>query len=146
MEFNATFLISAISFVLFTLIMNRIFYKPLEKIMTERQEYIDNTLLKAKFSSDKADAILNDKKNKIDETISNSKKMITDSVQSTNNKVNTIINNAKIKSRESIVQAKDDLQKQAQELNKKLDNESKLLAEFISSKVLGFDTKLEDIK
>lgn len=48
MEFNATFLISAISFILFTLIMNKIFYKPLERVMDERQKFIDDTKSDAK--------------------------------------------------------------------------------------------------
>ena len=41
MEFNATFLISAISFIVFVLIMKNIFYEPIEKIINERNALID---------------------------------------------------------------------------------------------------------
>lgn len=41
MEFNATFLISAISFIVFVVIMNKIFYKPILKIMKERQAFVE---------------------------------------------------------------------------------------------------------
>ena len=48
MEFNATFLIAAISFVVFTIIMNAIFYKPLQKIVDERQKFTEDTNAEAK--------------------------------------------------------------------------------------------------
>lgn len=42
MEFNATFLLSAISFIVFVIIMNKIFYKPVLQIMKERQTFVEN--------------------------------------------------------------------------------------------------------
>lgn len=47
MEFNATFLISAISFLCFVFIMNRILYAPVLKIMEERKLYIENNYKEA---------------------------------------------------------------------------------------------------
>ena len=44
MEFNATFIASAISFIVFTLIMNAVFYKPLGKVVSERQKFIDKII------------------------------------------------------------------------------------------------------
>ena len=61
MEFNATFIISAISFIVFTLIMNAIFYKPLQKVVSERQKFIDETLEEAKVHTKKSEAILKDR-------------------------------------------------------------------------------------
>ena len=40
-EFNATFLVAMISFVVFIIIMNAILYKPILSIIEERQAYID---------------------------------------------------------------------------------------------------------
>lgn len=40
MEFNATFLVSAISFIAFVFIMNAILYKPVIKIMEERERFL----------------------------------------------------------------------------------------------------------
>ncbi len=51
MEFDATFLISVISFIVFVFIMNKIFYAPVLKIMQERQHFVDenfNTAREAK--------------------------------------------------------------------------------------------------
>ena len=43
MEFNATFIVSVISFIIFTLLMNEILYKPVSKIVEERE----HTIMKA---------------------------------------------------------------------------------------------------
>ena len=48
MEFDATFLFSIISFIVFVLIMNRIFYAPVLNIMKQRQTFVDNNFNSAK--------------------------------------------------------------------------------------------------
>ena len=37
MEFNATFLVSFVSFIVFVVLMNQILYRPLDKIVRERK-------------------------------------------------------------------------------------------------------------
>ena len=41
MDFNATFLVSAISFIVFVFIMNTVLYRPVIRIMEERQAFLD---------------------------------------------------------------------------------------------------------
>ena len=41
MEFNATFIVAFVSFIIFTVIMNLILYKPLSKVVAQRQQFID---------------------------------------------------------------------------------------------------------
>ena len=41
MEFNATFLATIISFIVFVFLMNRILYAPVLNIMSERKAYIN---------------------------------------------------------------------------------------------------------
>ena len=41
MEFNATFLATIISFIIFVLLMNKILYAPILNIMEERRKFID---------------------------------------------------------------------------------------------------------
>lgn len=62
MEFNATFLISAISFLCFVFIMNKILYAPVLKIMEERKLYIENNYKEASLL-DKQTVEKNDYKN-----------------------------------------------------------------------------------
>ena len=139
MEFNATFLVSAISFILFTVIMNKIFYKPLEKIMQERQDYIDNTLSDAKYSSDKADAILKDRDEKLNSALLQSKQIISDSINNAKLDAEKTIKDAKQKINSEIANTKNELNMQANELNENLKPEVKKLADVISSKLLGIE-------
>ncbi len=41
-EFNATFLVAMLSFVVFILIMNAIFYNPILGIIRKREDYISS--------------------------------------------------------------------------------------------------------
>ena len=146
MEFNATFLVSAVSFILFTVIMNKIFYKPLAKIMADRKSYVDDTLAEAEYANNKANAIIKDRDDKLQKAIVESKEIIANTTNSANVQATELIKNAKMKSASDISKAKDSLNIQAGILERNLKPEIKVLAETISSKILGFDTKIEDIQ
>lgn len=137
MEFNATFLISAISFILFTAIMNKIFYKPLENIMNERQKFINDNILDAKNSSDRADAILKDRENKLNKSVTDSKKLIADKVNEAAKNSSSLTEKAKLQSREEAEKAKENLLTQAKNSEEELNRQIIELANVISSKVLG---------
>ena len=53
MEFNATFLATIISFVLFVILMNKILYAPILSIMEERKAFIDGNYKSAKENDEK---------------------------------------------------------------------------------------------
>lgn len=53
MEFDATFLIAAISFVVFVFIMNMVFYAPVMKIMQERNSVVEENFNSAKALNEK---------------------------------------------------------------------------------------------
>ncbi len=46
MEFNGTFLIATISFIIFTLLMNKILYKPINDIIEKRDRLFDDNKTK----------------------------------------------------------------------------------------------------
>ncbi len=54
MEFDATFIIAVISFIVFVLIMNKIFYAPILKIMQERQDIVEQNYIQAKSVREEA--------------------------------------------------------------------------------------------
>ena len=141
MEFNATFFVSAISFIVFTLIMNKIFYNPLAKIMEERQKFIDAAVSDAKYSNDKADEILKDRDEKLNSSLVKSRQIIADMTNSANKNADNIIKDAKSNAQKTISDKKSDLQMQADELDKNLEPEIIKLANVISDKLLGFEVK-----
>ena len=144
MEFNATFLVSAISFIVFTIVMNIIFYKPLGRVITERQKFLDETKNDALQSSNKADAILKDRDDKLSKSVLDAKKLVADKVNTANENSRAKTSEAKQKSMEEITSAKSNLQTEAQQYKEELKTKVKDLAEVISSKVLGMDVKIEN--
>lgn len=144
MEFNATFLVSAISFIIFTVIMNIIFYKPIEKIMDERQRFINEAKNDALNSNTRADEILKDRDTRLNKSIADSKKLVAEKVNKANENSKALTGQAKQKSQEEIASAKSNLQNEAHNATEELKSRVKDLAEVISSKVMGIDTKIEN--
>lgn len=144
MEFNATFLVSVISFIIFTIIMNKIFYKPLENVMDERQKFIDDAKSDALNSNNRADAILKEKEDRLHKSASDSKKLVADKINAANENSKTLTDNAKQKSQDEISSAKSNLQNEALQTSEELKSKVKDLAEVISSKVLGIETHIEN--
>lgn len=137
MEFNATFLTSAISFIVFTIIMNAIFYKPLSNIVAERQKFIDDTNEEAKVKQKKSEAILQDKEHKLEQTKRDAKKIILNKSEETKAQKADLASKAQKKATEDITSAKENLNKTKNEAQKVLDDEVQKLAQEISLKILG---------
>lgn len=137
MEFNATFIVSAISFIVFTLIMNEIFYKPLNNVVSERQKFIDETLEEAKSHSEKSEAILKDREKKLEKTKHEAKKIIVEKADEVKAKKATLAAEAQQKAVQTIDEAKDELLKSQSEAQAVLSDELPKLAQDISSKILG---------
>lgn len=142
MEFNATFLVSVISFLVFTFIMNKIFYAPLEKVINERENMINGNYKEAADTKKSADAIRLEREQRLDETNKKSKKIISEKVNDANEHSKTMTVDAKNLSNEQITSAKNGLKSEAQKTSEELKAKVKDLAEVISSKVLGTDTKI----
>lgn len=144
MEFNATFLVSAISFIVFTFVMNKIFYNPLGRVISERQKFLDETRNDALFSNNKAEAILKDRDDKLSKSVADAKRLVADKVNEANENSRTLTGKAKQKSMEEITSAKLSLHDEANQSKEELKNKVKDLAEVISSKVLGIDVKIDN--
>ena len=143
MEFNATFLVSIISFIMFTIIMNMIFYGPLEKVITERQEFIDGTSNDARNMSEQADKIQAERENRLSKAHNDAKKIISENVSNANESAKKLTDEAKKQSSENILSAKTELNNQAEQTKELLKGNVKELAEIISQKILGEYTPID---
>jgi F-type H+-transporting ATPase subunit b len=137
MEFNATFIVSIISFTTFTIIMNAIFYNPLQKVVLERQKFIDDTNEEAKSHKAKSEAILKDKERKLEKSRHEAKKIILDKSNDAKTHKANLATEAHQKANSEIEVAKADLHKSSNEAQEKLTQEAKNIAEQIASKILG---------
>ena len=67
-EFNATFLVAMLSFVVFIMIMNAIFYRPILNVMRKREEYINSNYDEAKNNSEESQKLDTERAEKIQQT------------------------------------------------------------------------------
>ena len=87
MEFNATFLVAFFSFIVFTVIMNLILYKPINNIVLKRKQLVDANYEEAHENSDKAVSILLDKEKQIKKATDDAKEIIAKCVEKHDNVV-----------------------------------------------------------
>lgn len=145
MEFNATFFVSVISFLVFVFIMNKIFYAPLTKIIGQRKELLDTNYNDAKQFNDDADSILRDRDERMSNVDQKSRKLISDKIEEENAKAKDLTAQAFQKSSDEIQARKNELLKEKEEAMPVLNSKVLGLAESISSKVLGVDVKIQDM-
>jgi len=145
MEFNATFFVSALSFIIFTFIMNAIFYKPLTKIIDERENYINRAVNDAQNSEELANKLLKDKEATLVKTAEETRKIISSSTAEANAKGNELTGEAKRQAEKSVEAAKENLYRETEHAQNELKVRVKELAENIASKVLKEETHIENV-
>ena len=144
MEFNATFLVSIVSFLLFVGIMNKIFYIPLTDVIAKRNDLLDTNYFDAKKFDDDARAILTDRDNRLGEADTKSRKLISDRIESENSKGKALTDEASKKSAQDIKSRKAALEQEKEAAAPVLNSKVIGLAESIASKVMGMDVKIPE--
>lgn len=136
MEFNATFLVSIISFLVFMKIMNAIFYVPMTKIIDEREEIVHNNYEHSRKARHEAEKIAKDRENKLTETAKQSRQMMVDKTNEANADYKNKVAQAKSKSNEKVGILKEDLLHSENEAKNILETRIDDLANTIVNKVL----------
>lgn len=124
MEFNATFLVSAISFIIFTLIMNKLLYQPISDIILKRQAYIDANTKAAENNFESAASINEEKERKLQSSRLDAKKQVMAEVE-----------NSKLIKKEHEMQKKSELAASIEQHKNELSKECEQLAGEINGKV-----------
>ena len=129
LEFDGTFIFALISFMIFVLMMNIILYKPITKIMDERQKFYDKNKNTADLSKQRTDEVL---KNKEAEILS--------AKLEASNILQTVQNNAKVR-REELLRIKKEEHK-----NKLINLEKQLVSDNNNAKTILKDQVSEYVK
>ena len=145
MEFDATFLIAAISFIVFVFIMNKIFYAPVLKIMRERQLYIEKNYDSAKENKQEISKQTLYRAEKLEETRSNARSIIAENSKKLKTERSKQISDYKEKSFKSINEEKDSLKNSALEAKEILKDNVVDIAKNISLKILGESFNIDSI-
>ncbi len=137
MEFNATIIVSAVSFIVFIIIMNTILYRPILRIIDERNGFIDSNIEESNSLKEKAKAILQEKEARIKEAHKAAKNTVAQGVESSKNSSSQSVSEAIAASREKIEAEKLRLAQEEGGAKEALKANVFDLAKGISEKLLG---------
>jgi len=145
MEFNATFLVSGISFVVFTILMNMIFYKPLQRIVEKRQRFLDYNYYLAKSNADKSEALLKDRDDKLNGAFASAKNLINEKSDEANAQKDEQTAKARKESQKHLDKSRLYFKNATNSANEELKGQVVTLAQAISDKFLVNHDKIENV-
>ncbi len=134
-EFNATFLIAMISFVVFIIIMNAIFYKPILSIIEKRQRFVDDNYNCAKTLKNEAGILLENYEQKLNEASKEARVFVANESEQLKRNAESVVNKAKVEASNKIDDAKKELQEERNSVDLSVTVQE--LAQSISKKLLG---------
>ena len=137
MEFNGTFLVTIISFVLFVFVMNKILYEPINNIVAQRREFVDENLRTADINHKKANEISAQKEEKLKGARNDARNKYSDAVVDFKNKKNDILKNAQCDADNELMQTYENLNNLSNEAKEGLKGRMTDLANDIVEKMIG---------
>ncbi len=139
-EFNATFLVAMLSFVVFIMIMNAIFYRPILNIMRKRDEYINSNYDEAKELSEQAEKLDVKKAETIQQTQNECRTEIKNVVENAQGLASKNVQDARTEVKNEIQLKKDSLVRESEALEGVLKSSVVTdLASSITSKFMSKD-------
>ena len=117
MEFNATFLATIISFVLFVILMNKILYAPILNIMEQRKSFIDGNYNDAKKNEAKIENLTQKKEEKLLEAKNDAKDIFNESVDEFKAQKDKIVEEAQANAQEEIEKSRVELEELSNQLS-----------------------------
>ena len=136
MEFNATFIVTIISFLLFMYIMNLIFYIPIKTIGEKRNEIISQNNREADNMENNAQAITEETENRYSQAISNANKKMNKKISEANFDSQKQLNELKDKSLREIIEIKRQLKIEEDDAQKVLDSDMESIVNQLTDKIL----------
>lgn len=113
MEFNATFLVTIITFIVFVILMNKILYAPILSIMEERKAFIDGNYRAAEDNDIRTQGLTEEK----DEKLAEAKEEARD-------KYNEILDGFKEQRAQEVAQAQESAKNELEQSRLELENVS----------------------
>ncbi|MBR2069289.1 MAG: ATP synthase F0 subunit B [Candidatus Gastranaerophilales bacterium] len=145
MEFNATFIVAFVSFIIFIIIMNYILYKPINEIVEKRKSIIDENYSNAKKNKEKSSAILQDRLDKLQNARSRVKEETTAALDEAKKKRQELEDSAKSEAKLKTQENLNALNHNKQEAIEVLKNDVINLAQIISDKFIDSPDKISDV-
>jgi len=136
-DFNATLPLMAIQFILLTIVLTFIFYKPVGKILEERETSISTNLTEASDKLLKADELYKQYEEQLKSARNNAQAIIAESEKEAKEIVASEINQARQDAAKLIQQTNKELEAQKTLALEKLETQVDELSQLIKEKLLG---------
>jgi F-type H+-transporting ATPase subunit b len=136
-DFNATLPLMAIQFILLTVVLTFVFYKPVAKVLEERETSISTNLAEASDKLMKADELYKQYDEQLKTARTNAQAVIADSEKEAKDIVASEINPARQDASKLIQQTNKELEAQKSLALDKLETQVDELSQLIKEKLLG---------
>ena len=137
------FLVTIISFVLFVFVMNKILYEPINNIVAQRREFVDENLRTADINHKKANEISAQKEEKLKGARNDARNKYSDAVVDFKNKKNDILKNAQCDADNELMQTYENLNNLSNEAKEGLKGRMTDLANDIVEKMIGYRSEVQ---
>ena len=141
-DFNATLPLMAIQFILLTVVLTFVFYKPVAKLLDERETSISTKLAEASDKLLKSDELYKQYDEQLKEARTNAQSVIAESEKEAKEIVASEINQARQDAAKLIQQTNKELEAQKELALQKLETQIDELSQLIKEKLLGKQTVL----
>jgi len=141
-DFNATLPLMAIQFILLTVVLTFIFYKPVSKVIDERETYISGNLTQASEKLIKADELYNEYDEQLKTARVNAQAVIAQSEKEAKDVVALEITEARADAAKLIEKTNKELEAQKSLALEKLEAQVDELSQLIKEKLLGKEVVL----
>ena len=141
-DFNATLPLMAIQFILLTVVLTFIFYKPVSKVIDEREIYISGNLTQASEKLIKADELYKEYDEQLKAARVNAQSIIAQSEKEAKDVVALEITEARADAAKLIEQTNKELEAQKSLALQKLETQVDELSQLIKEKLLGKEVVL----
>ena len=141
-DFNATLPLMAIQFILLTVVLTFLFYKPVSKVIDERETYISGNLSQASEKLVKADELYKQYDEQLKTARVNAQSIIAKSEKDAKDAVALEIGQARTDAANLIAQTNKELEAQKSLALEKLETQVDELSQLIKEKLLGKEVVL----
>lgn len=135
-DFNATLPLTAIQIILLMVILDFIFYKPVAKVLNERDEYIRLNLTEASETLSKAESMTKQYELDLAQERRNAQTIITSAQEKAQEIVAVEIAQAQKDTQQLVAEATSQLESQKEKALKALEDQVSVLSEKIKDKIL----------
>ena len=143
MEFNATFLATIITFILFVVLMNKVLYAPILNVMEERRMFIDGNYKIAEENNTKSQALVQEKEEKISEARENARGEYNETVEGYKSQRADIVAEAQNIAKEELARSSFELENLSNDVKQGLKSSMTDLANDIVEKVIGYRSEVQ---